>query len=74
VTTKPASPPSAVGAVADLLTPPAAVVTLVGTAVDPQGLDRQAGALIESGAAVHRSNATAAERVAESIAAVGRPT
>ena len=42
----------------------ATVVTLVGTAGDPQGLDRQAGALVAAGALVHRSNARAAETAA----------
>jgi FdrA protein len=36
------------------------VVTLVGTAGDPQGLDRQAVALNHAGAWVLRSNANAA--------------
>jgi FdrA protein len=36
------------------------VVSLVGTADDPQGLTRQATALSEAGAAVFRANADAA--------------
>jgi FdrA protein len=43
----------------------AVVVALVGTAGDPQGLDRQAGALVGAGAAVHRSNARAAALAAQ---------
>jgi FdrA protein len=39
---------------------PAVVVSLVGTADDPQGLTRQATALSEAGAAVFRANADAA--------------
>jgi len=42
----------------------AVVVALVGTAGDPQGLDRQAAALAEAGASVHRSTARAATRAA----------
>ncbi|MGH8777294.1 MAG: FdrA family protein [Jiangellaceae bacterium] len=38
----------------------AVVVSLVGTAGDPQGLDRQAEALCSAGASVHLSNAAAA--------------
>ena len=38
------------------------VVTVVGTAADPQGLDRQVAALGEAGAEVHLSNARAARR------------
>lgn len=38
------------------------VVTLVGTRGDPQGLQRQAGALAEAGADVHLSNAAATRR------------
>lgn len=38
----------------------AVVVTLVGTTGDPQGLERQAKALVAAGASVHRSNAVAA--------------
>jgi FdrA protein len=43
----------------------AVVAALVGTAGDPQGLDRQAEALVAAGAAVHTSNAGAARRAAE---------
>jgi FdrA protein len=46
----------------------AVVVTLVGAAGDPQGLDRQAGALVAAGAAVHRSNARAAALAAGAAA------
>ena len=38
------------------------VVSVVGTAADPQGLDRQVRALAEAGAEVHLSNAGAARR------------
>jgi FdrA protein len=41
-----------------------AVVSLIGTADDPQGLDRQATALAEAGAAVFSSNAAAARYAA----------
>ncbi|HZM29603.1 MAG TPA: hypothetical protein VFB77_03885 [Acidimicrobiales bacterium] len=46
----------------------AAVVALVGTAGDPQGLDRQATALAEAGASVYRSNARAAGHAARLLA------
>ncbi len=49
----------------------AVVVTLVGTAGDPQGLERQAKALAGAGAAVHRSNAEAA-RTAAALVSSGR--
>jgi FdrA protein len=42
----------------------AAVVALIGTAGDPQGLDRQATVLAEAGASVHRSTARAADHAA----------
>ncbi|MGH9230409.1 MAG: FdrA family protein [Acidimicrobiales bacterium] len=42
----------------------ATVAVLIGTDGDPQGLDRQARALVEVGAIVHRSNARAAEEAA----------
>ena len=38
------------------------VVTVVGTAADPQGLERQVNALAEAGAEVHLSNAAATRR------------
>jgi FdrA protein len=41
------------------------VVAVVGTAADPQGLDRQASALAEAGAEVHLSNARATRRAVE---------
>jgi len=41
------------------------VVSLVGTAGDPQGLDRQARALADAGAEVHLSNAGATRRALE---------
>ncbi len=41
-----------------------AVVTVVGTALDPQQRDRQVAALAEAGAEVHLSNAGAARRAA----------
>jgi hypothetical protein len=46
----------AIAAAADDL---AVVVSLCGTAGDPQGRDRQAAALVEAGASVHLSNAAA---------------
>ena len=46
----------------------AVVVSLTGTAADPQGLDRQAAALRASGASVHLSNASAAATAAELVA------
>jgi FdrA protein len=46
----------------------AAVVALVGTAGDPQGLDRQATGLAEAGASVHRSTARAADHAARLLA------
>jgi FdrA protein len=42
----------------------ATVAVLVGAAGDPQGLDRQARALADAGAIVHRSNARGAEHAA----------
>jgi FdrA protein len=41
------------------------VVTVVGTAADPQGLERQVSALAEAGAEVHLSNAEATRRAIE---------
>ena len=41
------------------------VVSVVGTAADPQGLDRQVRALAEAGAEVHLSNARATRRAVE---------
>jgi FdrA protein len=49
----------------------AAVVVLVGTDGDPQGLDRQARALADAGATVHRSNARAARDAADRASAAG---
>jgi FdrA protein len=49
----------------------AAVVTLVGTGGDPQGLDRQAEVLASAGAQVHRSNARAAGQAAVLARSVG---
>ena len=49
----------------------AVVVALVGTAGDPQGLEHQAGTLVAAGAAVHRSNAHAAQRAAALTMSVG---
>ena len=43
----------------------AVVVSLVGTSGDPQGLDRQAAALVAAGASVHLSNAAAARKAVE---------
>jgi FdrA protein len=51
----------------------ATVVALVGTAGDPQGLDRQARALVDAGAVVHRSVAAAAAEAA-SLVATARST
>ena len=45
------------------------VVTLVGTDLDPQGLDAQRAALVEAGAEVHLSNAAATRRA---LALLGR--
>ena len=47
----------------------AVVVALVGSAGDPQGLDRQAEALCAAGASVHLSNAAAARKAVELVAA-----
>ena len=44
---------------------PAVVITVVGTAHDPQGLDRQVDALVAAGAEVHLSNAGATRRALE---------
>jgi FdrA protein len=41
------------------------VVAVIGTAADPQGLDRQVEALAEAGAEVHLSNANATRRACE---------
>jgi FdrA protein len=46
---------------------PPVVVAVVGTAADPQGLDRQVQALAEAGAEVHLSNARATRRAVELI-------
>jgi FdrA protein len=43
------------------------VVTVVGTAADPQGLDRQVQALADAGAEVHLSNAAATRRAVELV-------
>lgn len=47
----------------------AVVVALIGTAGDPQGLERQAAALVAAGAAVHRGVAGAADHAAGLAAA-----
>jgi FdrA protein len=47
------------------------VVACVGTAADPQGLDRQASALAAAGAEVHLSNAAAARRAVELVRSAG---
>ena len=44
---------------------PPVVITVVGTAHDPQGLDRQVDALVAAGAEVHLSNADATRRALE---------
>ena len=49
------------------------VVTVVGTAADPQGLDRQVSALAEAGAEVHLSNAGATRRAIELVTDGGEP-
>jgi FdrA protein len=46
----------------------AVVVSLTGSAADPQGRDRQASALQVAGASVHLSNAEAAETAADLVA------
>jgi FdrA protein len=43
----------------------AVVISLIGTASDPQGLERQAVALRDAGASVHLSNALAARKAVE---------
>ncbi|MBA3780426.1 MAG: FdrA family protein [Nocardioides sp.] len=48
------------------------VVSVVGTAADPQGLERQVAALAEAGAQVHLSNA-AATRAAVALTLAGGP-
>jgi FdrA protein len=60
--------PAAVLAPALAATGAAPVVTLVGTAGDPQGLERQAHALAAAGAVVHRSTARAADHAARLLA------
>jgi FdrA protein len=47
--------------------PQPVVVAVVGTAADPQGLDRQVRALADAGAEVHLSNANATRRAVELI-------
>jgi FdrA protein len=49
----------------------AMVAVLIGTDGDPQGLGRQARALVDAGAVVHRSNAHAAEEAAALSAGTG---
>ena len=46
----------------------AVVVSLTGTAADPQGLDRQVAALQAAGASIHLSNADAARTAADLVA------
>ncbi len=46
------------------------VVAVVGTAADPQGLDRQVLALADAGAEVHLSNARATRRAVELVGAL----
>ncbi|MEX2503243.1 MAG: hypothetical protein WD378_00235 [Egicoccus sp.] len=46
----------------------AVVVSLCGTAGDPQGRDRQVDALVAAGASVHLSNAAAARKAVELVA------
>ena len=45
------------------------IVSLVGTSLDPQGLDRQREALVAAGAEVHLSNASATRRALDLIGA-----
>jgi FdrA protein len=47
------------------------VVAVVGTAADPQGLDRQVRALADAGAEVHLSNARATRRAVELVQQAG---
>jgi FdrA protein len=47
------------------------VVAVIGTAADPQGLDRQVRALADSGAEVHLSNANATRRAVELVHQAG---
>ena len=54
-------------ALADVRQP--VVVAVVGTAADPQGLDRQVRALADAGAEVHLSNAGATRRAVELLGA-----
>jgi FdrA protein len=49
----------------------AGVAVLIGTAGDPQGLDRQARSLADAGAIVHRSNARGAEQTAALLTGTG---
>ena len=44
------------------------IVSLVGTDLDPQGLDAQRDALVAAGAEVHLSNASATRRALDLIA------
>lgn len=50
---------------------PPVVVTVVGTTHDPQGLERQADALVAAGAEVHLSNAGATRRALEILGGRG---
>ena len=47
------------------------MVAVVGTAADPQGLDRQVRALADAGAEVHLSNAGATRRAVELVDQAG---
>jgi FdrA protein len=49
---------------------PPVVVAVVGTAADPQGLDRQVRTLADAGAEVHLSNARATRRAVELLSSV----
>jgi FdrA protein len=49
---------------------PPVIVTVVGTAHDPQGLERQVDALAAAGAEVHLSNAMATRRALEILGGV----
>jgi FdrA protein len=64
--------PAALLAPAIAAVPQPVVVAVVGTAADPQGLDRQVRALVEAGAEVHLSNAAATRRAIELLPPTGK--
>jgi FdrA protein len=49
------------------------VVTVVGTAADPQGRERQVSALAKAGAEVHLSNAGATRRAIDLLTNEAKP-